>query len=297
MIAAIDIHTHPSDADAHRRQGPWREQAERYFKQRIDEISLDAHAEMYRERNMLAVVVALDEESQTGRAGDSNDAVSQAVARNADVLIGFGSVDPAKGEAAVRETRRCIEELGLRGMKFMPLTQAFFVDEPAVRPIFETCAALGVPVMIHMGTTGIGAGAPGGMGIHVKYGRPVPYLDDLAAELPELQIIGAHPAWPWTDEMLAVLWHKTNVFMDLSGWAPKYLPEAVVQNANTLLRDRILFGSDFPVLHPDRWLEEFHAAPFRDEVRPGILRENAARLLQIDLEASGNGRPIRFTSA
>ena len=181
MITAIDVHTHPSDACTHRRQGEWLEQAERYFKQPQTEITLDQQADLYRERDMLAVVLALDEESVTGRPPDSNDEIAAAVERNSDVLIGFGSVDPAKGVLAVREVHRCVEDLGLRGMKFMPLTQAFFVDNPSVRPIFEACANLSVPVMIHTGTTGIGAGAPGGMGIQLKYGRPIPHLDDLAA--------------------------------------------------------------------------------------------------------------------
>ena len=294
MITAIDIHTHPSDACTHRRQGEWLEQAERYFKQPQAEITLDQQADLYRERDMLAVVLALDEESVTGRPPDSNDEIAAAVERNSDVLIGFGSVDPAKGVLAVREVHRCVEDLGLRGMKFMPLTQAFFVDNPSVRPIFEACANLSVPVMIHTGTTGIGAGAPGGMGIQLKYGRPIPHLDDLAAAIPELTIIGAHPGWPWYEEMIAIMWHKSNVFMDLSGWAPKYLPDSVVHNANTLLKDRILFGSDFPVFDPDRWMSEFDEAGFRDDVKPGILRENAARLLGIDLDACVPGNPIPF---
>lgn len=294
MITAIDVHTHPSDACTHRRQGEWLEQAERYFKQPQAEITLDQQADLYRERDMLAVVLALDEESVTGRPPDSNDEIAAAVERNSDVLIGFGSVDPAKGVLAVREVHRCVEDLGLRGMKFMPLTQAFFVDNPSVRPVFEACANLSVPVMIHTGTTGIGAGAPGGMGIQLKYGRPIPHLDDLAAAIPELTIIGAHPGWPWYEEMIAVMWHKSNVFMDLSGWAPKYLPDSVVHNANTLLKDRVLFGSDFPVFDPDRWMSEFHEADFRDDVKPGILRENAARLLGIDLDACVPGNPIPF---
>jgi hypothetical protein len=295
MIRAIDVHTHPSDACTHRRQGEWLEHAERYFKQPQKEITLDQQADLYREREMLAVVLALDEETVTGRPPDSNDQLAAAVTRNPDVLIGFGSVDPAKGALAVREVHRCVEDLGLRGMKFMPLTQAFFLDDPFVQPVFEACADLSVPVMIHTGTTGIGAGAPGGMGIRLKYGRPIPHLDDLAAEIPHLTIIGAHPGWPWCEEMIAVMWHKANVFMDLSGWAPKYLPESIVQNANTLLKDRVLFGSDFPVFHPDRWMSEFTEADFRDEVRDGILRGNAARLLGINLDACLPGSPISFT--
>jgi predicted TIM-barrel fold metal-dependent hydrolase len=90
----------------------------------------------------------------------------------------------------------------------------------------------------------------------------------------------AHPAWPWHDEQLSVALHKPNVYIDLSGWSPKYFPPSVVQYANTLLQDKMLFGSDYPVLAPERWLRDFEAAPFKDEVRPKILLGNARRLLE-----------------
>jgi hypothetical protein len=103
----------------------------------------------------------------------------------------------------------------------------------------------------------------------------------VAADFPTLTIIGAHPGWPWHDELLAVARHKGNVYIDLSGWAPKYFPASVVQYANTLLQDRVLFGTDFPMLTPDRWLKEFEELPFKPEVRPKILLENARRLLKL----------------
>src|SRR5690606_25289726 len=115
-----------------------------------------------------------------------------------------------------------------------------------------------------------GAGSPGGSGIKLKYCRPIPYLDDVAADFPELKIIAAHPAWPWQPEMLAVARHKSNVYIDLSGWAPKYFPPDLIQYANTLLKDRVLFGSDFPLITPERWIKEFQDLPFKDEVRPMI---------------------------
>jgi predicted TIM-barrel fold metal-dependent hydrolase len=94
-----------------------------------------------------------------------------------------------------------------------------------------------------------------------------------------MTIILAHPSFPWQDEALAVATHKPNVYIDLSGWAPKYFPANLVQYANTLLKDRILFGTDFPVLTPERWIAEFEKLPLKPEVRPLILKENAIRLL------------------
>lgn len=101
----------------------------------------------------------------------------------------------------------------------------------------------------------------------------------MAADFPHLKIILAHPSFPWQDEALAVATHKPGVHIDLSGWSPKYFPPQLVQYANTLLKDKVLFGSDYPVLTPDRWLADFEKLPIKDEVRPKILKENAARLL------------------
>ena len=101
-------------------------------------------------------------------------------------------------------------------------------------------------------------------------------LDDVAADFPELEIVLAHPSFPWQDEAISVCLHKANVWIDLSGWSPKYFPPQLVQYANTQLKTRVLFGSDYPLITPDRWLADFEQAPFKDEVRPLILKENAA---------------------
>jgi uncharacterized protein len=104
-------------------------------------------------------------------------------------------------------------------------------------------------------------------------------LEDVAADLPELRIVLAHPSFPWQDEAISVCLHKENVWIDLSGWSPKYFAPQLVQYANSQLRTKVLFGSDFPLITPDGWLADFAEAPFKDEVRPLILKENAARLL------------------
>ena len=96
----------------------------------------------------------------------------------------------------------------------------------------------------------------------------------------------AHPAWPWQEEQLAMLVHKPNLYMDLSGWSPKYFQPSLIQYANNLISERVLFGSDYPVIMPERWLADFEQAPFKDEVRPMILLENAKRLLGLDLSGS-----------
>ncbi len=133
-------------------------------------------------------------------------------------------------------------------------------------------------VLFHTGQTGIGAGLPGGRGIKLRLSDPM-LLDDVAADFPELRIVMAHPGVPWADAAISVATHKANVFMDLSGWLPKYFPPQLVRQLSTLLRTKVLFGSDFPVITPDRWMESFAELQVKDDAKPLIYKENAAHLL------------------
>ena len=226
---------------------------------------------------MAAVLFTVDDEAGMGRRRLGNDEVLAAAEANPDVLIPFASVDPHKGKLGVREARELIER-GVRGFKFHPNTQAFWPNDRAWYPLYEVIAEAGLIALFHSGTTGIGAGMPGGGGVRLKYSNPM-LVDDVAADFPELDIILAHPSFPWQEEALAVAVHKPNVYIDLSGWSPKYFPEILVQYTNTLLKDKMLFGSDYPLITPDRWLADFEKLEIRDEVRPLVLKENASRLL------------------
>ena len=283
MIEAIDMHVHVRTGERARPTDTGEQQrlaaAEAYFRTSHKQLNGDDVAEMYRKLNMMATIFDVDQETRTG-VRISNDEIAQAAKRHPDVLIGFGSVDPWKGQAAVKEIRRCVEELGLRGMKFHPTTQAFMPNDRRFYDVWEECSRLGIPAIFHTGMSGIGAGTPGGSGIRLRYAQPL-LLDDVAVDFPKLNIIAAHPSWPWQEEMLAIARHKANVYIDLSGWAPKYFPPSLVQQANSLLQDKCMFGSDFPLLSTERWLKEFAELPIKAEVRPKILRENAARLLGV----------------
>jgi predicted TIM-barrel fold metal-dependent hydrolase len=133
-----------------------------------------------------------------------------------------------------------------------------------------------LPVLFRTGHSGIGAGLPGGGGIRLKYGNPI-HIDDVAVHFPDLPIILAHPSFPWQDEAISVCLHKPTVYIDLSGWSPKYFSPT----PDTLLKTKVLFGSDYPLMTPDRWLADFEKIAIRHEVRPLILRQNAMRLLQL----------------
>jgi uncharacterized protein len=277
-VVAIDVHTH-AEVGRTGEDGllpEWRAAAAKYFREEGTPTVEDVAA-YYRERNMAAVVFTVDAVTQTGRRAVRNEEIAEVAAANADVLIPFGSVDPHRSDA-VDEVARLIQDHGVRGFKFHPNIQAFFPNDEAYYPIYGAIEQAGLPALFHTGHSGIGAGLPGGGGIRLKYSNPM-YVDDVAVDFPALKIVLAHPSFPWQDEAISVALHKPQVYIDLSGWSPKYFPPQLVRYANTQLRERVLFGSDFPMITPDRWLKDFAAADFKDEVRPLILKENAARLL------------------
>jgi hypothetical protein len=225
----------------------------------------------------MACVVFTVDEKLTGRPQVSNDAVVQFAADHADVAIPFVSLDPTRGAEAVAEARRLVSAGGVRGLKLHPPLQQFFPNDRLAYPLYEVFADAGLPVLFHTGHSGIGTGMPGGGGVRLKYGHPMP-IDDVAVDFPDMPIILAHPSFPWQDEAISVCLHKPRVYIDLSGWSPKYFSPTLVQYANTLLKHKVLFGSDYPLLTPDRWLSEFEKIAIRDDVRPLILKDNAARL-------------------
>ena len=252
-----------------------------YFRLKDAPEDADEMAAMYREWDIMGVILSVDTETTTGEPPDTNDYVAGIVQRFPEQFIGFATIDPWKGEAAVQELGRSITDLGLKGLKLHPIHQAFFPNDTRFYPLYEKCAELGVPALFHTGFAGAGAGTPGGGGLKLKYAAPIPGIDDIAADFPALTIIMAHPSWPWVEEQIAVALHKPNVYLDLSGWAPRYIPEVLIRETNTRLRDKVLFGSDFPYLQPDRWLSEWEQLEIRDDVRPKVLLENARKVLGI----------------
>jgi uncharacterized protein len=281
-LVALDVHTH---AEVSSRGGTslddtLNQASAAYF--RTDAArrapTLPEIAAYYRERDMAAVVFTVDAEHATGIPPVPNEEVAEAAAASGGVLIPFASIDPFRGQAGVARARALVEHYGVKGFKFHPNIQGFFPNDTMAYGLYEAIEELGAIALFHTGQTGIGAGVPGGGGIRLKYSNPL-HIDDVAVDFPDMKIILAHPSFPWQDEALSIATHKPEVYIDLSGWSPKYFPPQLVQYANTLLQDKVLFGSDFPLLTPDRWLAEFAKLPIKDEVRPKILKHNAARLL------------------
>jgi hypothetical protein len=280
-LTAIDVHVHiESDGHGHFSLDPeLMDASAKYFKSAEDRApSLERIAEMYRERNMAAVVFTVDAGTATGHPALSSEDIADRARAHADVLIPFGSVDPLRGADAVAQARRLVRDHGVRGFKFHPTVQAFAPNDEAHYPLWEAIEELGVPALFHTGQTGIGAWMPGGRGFKMRYSDPE-LLDDVAADFPGLTLILAHPSVPWVDTQISIATHKANVYIDLSGWSPKYFPPQLVRAANSFLQDKVLFGTDFPLLTPERWLKDFAALEIKDTVRPKILKDNAVTLL------------------
>ncbi|MGW6172366.1 amidohydrolase family protein [Arthrobacter sp. NPDC055138] len=279
-LTAIDMHVH-IEIDGHGHVSLPQElmdASSKYFKAEERTPSLDAIAATYRELNMAAVVFTVDARTRLKHEPNSIEDIAEGAARNNDVLIPFGSVDPLTGAEAIDRAKQLVEDYGVRGFKFHPSLQGFNPSDERYYPLWEALQSLGLPAVFHTGQNGMGAGTPGGSGIKLGYSNPL-LLDEIAADFPEFQIIMAHPSVPWQDEANSIATHKSNVFIDLSGWSPKYFPESLVKLSNSVLQDKVLFGTDYPLITPQKWLGAFADLPLKDEVRPKILKDNAVRLL------------------
>jgi len=273
LLVAIDVHVHLE----HTGELTAAEvQAQQYFGASPAARDWNVLADYYRSRKMGCVVFTVDEKL-TGRPRVPNELVAEFAARHSDIALAFASIDPTRGAEGVQEARRLVAAGGIRGLKLHPPIQQFAPNDRLAYPLYEVFAEARLPVLFHTGHSGIGTGMPGGGGIRLKYGNPM-LVDDVAVDFPDMPIILAHPSFPWQDEAISVCLHKPQVYIDLSGWSPKYFSPTLVQYANTLLKHKVLFGSDYPMLTPDRWLADFEKIAIRDEVRPLILKENAVRL-------------------
>jgi len=272
-LKAIDVHVHLEHTGAETAADI---AARQYFGDSRAARSPNALADYYRSLQIGCVVFTVDERL-TGRPQVSNDTVVEFAVANKDIAMAFASIDPTRGPEAVREAKRLVATGIIKGLKLHPPLQQFFPNDPLAYPLYEVFAEAGLPVLFHTGHSGIGTNMPGGGGIRLKYGNPM-HIDDVAVDFPTLPIIMAHPSFPWQDEAISVCLHKPTVYIDLSGWSPKYFSPTLIQYANTLLKKKVLFGSDYPLITPERWLADFEKIAIRDEVRPLIRKENAMKL-------------------
>ena len=275
-LVAVDVHVHAMSFEKKQDGSTFDQSATKYFGADVATKGSEVLGAYYRERKMAAVIFSVDE-SLSGAPFLGNQQVAEIAHKSPDVLIPFASINPHRGKAGVDEAKQLIKDGVICGFKFHPPLQEFFANDRMAYPLYEAIAESGLPALFHTGHSGIGTRVRGGGGVRQKYGNPL-YLDDVAVDFPDMPIIMAHPSFPWQDEAISVCLHKPQVYIDLSGWSPKYFAPILIQYANTLLKDKMLFGSDFPVITPDRWLKDFESIGIKDEVRPMILKDNAVRL-------------------
>lgn len=277
----VDLHAYPGTEQWIASQGPYASELGRYWKREWRAKSEDEVVADFREHGIEAVLVAFDIESVSGAPACTTEYVAGLRDRYPDTFIQiWAAVDPLRGEKAIREAEQIVADYGVLGFHFHPIMGHYAVDDPSLAPLFETITALGVPVMIDVGTTGMGAGMPGGGGAQIWHAQPGA-IDALAARFPDLTIIAAHPGWPWMDEMTAVALHKGNVYWELSGWAPKHFPPGLRTDVRGRLQDKVMFGSDYPSLPLERLLREWGDLGFSDEVMNKVFHANAERVLKL----------------
>jgi predicted TIM-barrel fold metal-dependent hydrolase len=277
----IDLHVHPPVPEMlDGAFGPYIDAMRSYFGRDHPVMLEDEIAEHYRERDGRAVLLAWDAQTATAQPPLTNQFVARMVEANPDVFLGFGSVDPLRGAAAVAGVHEAAR-LGLKGLKFHPPAQRFSPSDRRVYPVWDVAQSLGLPILVHTGFTALGAGMPGGGGIELGFGDPMA-LDRVAVDFPELTIVLAHPSWPWVEQGIAVARHKENVWLELSGWSPKLFPDSLREAIRGPLADRTVFGTDFPFLTPDKWLGDFDTLGFPDDVAEKIVFSNAERLLGLE---------------
>jgi len=278
---SFDVHVHPWTRSFMKKNGPIMKACD-FF--RLDVSKLPATTdqlldEMAEAGVARAVILGQDAHATRNPAFKSytlrNDEVAAIAEKSGDRLIPFAGVDPNAGRAALAELRRAVKKLGMRGLKVHSSANSVYInDRRLMYPIYAFCQESGIPVLFHTGTTGLGD-------CEIRYSK-TELVDEVCQSFPDLKVIMAHFGWPWPDVAIAIALRNPNVFIDVSGWKPKYIPQSVRPYLNGILQDRFLFGTDYPMLRQKEWLNDFRTS-LAPELKPGVadklLSGNAKRLL------------------
>lgn len=204
----------------------------------------------------------------------SNDEVAKFVAQAPDRLVGVASVDIRKPVEAVVELRRCVEELGFKALRILPWLWGLPMNDRRYYPLYVSCVELGVPFCTQVGHTGPLRTS--------ETGRPIPYLDDVALDFPELVIVGGHIGYPWTEEMIALARKYPNVYIDTSAYTTRRYPDALVEYLRGRGRKKVLFGTNFPMITAEQALADLASLDLDDEATALFLGGNAKRVFKLD---------------
>ena len=205
--------------------------------------------------------------------------VRDAVRRHPDRIYAIAGLDPTEGMQGVRELERAVREDGFIGAHFYPHWYELAPDHARWYPFYAKCVELDIPVQLQVGQSMIyDANYP-----RRSVGRPIS-LDTVACDFPELRLIGIHVGIPWTDEMIAMAWKHPNVYIGCDAHSPAYWPESFVRYIDSYGQDKVLFGTDFPILRFERTRQEIEALGLRPEALRKLLRDNANRVYRLGLD-------------
>lgn len=279
---SIDVHVHPWTRDFMKRNGPIMKACD-FF--RLDVSKLPASNDQLLDEMMEAGVgraIILGQDTHATKKPSfknytiKNDEIARLASKSGDRLVPFAGIDPNAGGAALSELKRAVRTLGMRGLKVHSSASSVYInDRKLMYPIFEFCEDASVPILFHTGTTGLGD-------CEIKFSKPE-LLDEVCQAFPDLRVIMAHFGWPWPEVAIAVALRNPNVFIDVSGWKPRYIPPTIMPYLNGILQDRFMFGTDYPMLRQKEWLDDFKAS-LEPKLKPGVagklLSGNASRLLK-----------------
>jgi len=278
---SVDVHVHPWTRDFMKRNGPIMK-ACNFFKLDVAKLPKTT-GQLLEEMEVAgvekAVILGQDTSATSNPAFKEYTLKNDEVARIADEsrgkLVPFAGVDPNSGREAVTELKRAVRKLNMKGLKVHGSANSVYLnDRRLMFPIYDFCQDAQIPILFHTGTTGLGD-------CEIKYSK-TELLDEVCNAYPDLKVVMAHFGWPWPEVAMAIALRHPNVFIDVSGWKPRYIPQTVLPYLNGILQDRFLFGTDYPMLRQKEWLEDYRAnlAP---KLRPGVgeklLSSNAERLL------------------
>jgi predicted TIM-barrel fold metal-dependent hydrolase len=272
----FDMHVHIPDESLFSALGtPLLEASASYFRAEVTKKGLEEVERDLSDQGVTGYAL-LPVPSKWFIAEQLNKRVASYIAES-EMAVGFAAVNPQL--EPLKTTREALGE-GLVGVKIHPTLQEIYPDDKRLYTMYHLLSENQGVVIVHTGTSGIGGGLKGGGGMKIEYSRPI-YVDNVAAEFPDVNFVIAHFGWPWFNEAIAIATQKANVFLDLSGWSPKYIPSEVWSYANTLLQDRVVYGSDYPFIMPSRWAKEFESIPLKEEVKRKILFKNAQKMFHL----------------
>ena len=277
----FDCHSHwATDKGYLFRTQAERDQQKKIWQTDFQLFSEDEQAQYFRDQKVQTILdISWIKDLSLEEMKPYHDYVFDVQSKNRDVMFGqWMQFDPRRhGIQAVNEFQRCVEKrVGFVGLCVNGQVTGVPASDPLWDPFYKASIDAGSPVMILAGLTGIGQGLPGGKGIVLDDGHPR-HIDRVAARYPDLKILAARPAWPWQDDMLAILLHKPNVSYELHGWGPKQFTPALKKEIGRRMQDRVMFGCDFPVLRYEKVIQDWTAEGYSETVLEKILCTNAQR--------------------